>query len=84
VNAGDVLVAFDERRAGEALLARLEKERKPGSAVKVTVFRRDILETHRVRLGGRRASVWKIEALSDVPAGARRLKKRWLKTRVSA
>ena len=29
-----------------------------------TVFRRDVLETHRVRLGGRRASVWKIDALA--------------------
>ncbi len=84
LNAGDALVAFDARRAGEELIARLEKERKPGSAVKVTVFRRDILETHRVRLGGRRASVWRIEALPDASSGAKRLKKRWLKTRVSA
>jgi predicted metalloprotease with PDZ domain len=84
VSAGDVLVSFDARRAGEELLARLEKERKPGSAVEVAVFRRDVLETHRVRLGARRASVSKIEALPDAPAGARRLKKRWLKTRVSA
>lgn len=84
VNAGDVLVAFDERRAVEELIARLEKELKPGSAVRVTVFRRDILGTHRVRLGARRASVWKIEDLPDAPAGAGRLKKRWLKTRVSA
>ena len=84
VNAGDVLVAFDARRASEELIARLEKERKPGSAVKVTVFRRDILETHSVRLGRRRASVWRIEALPDAPAGAHRLKKRWLKTNVSA
>jgi predicted metalloprotease with PDZ domain len=84
VSAGDVLVALDARRAGEELVARLEKERKPGSAMVVTVFRRDILETHRVRLGGRRASVWRIEAPPDPPAGARRLKKRWLKTNVSA
>jgi predicted metalloprotease with PDZ domain len=84
VNAGDVLVAFDARRAGEELIARLEKERKPGSAVKVTVFRRDILESIRVRLGERRASVWKVQALQEAPASARRLKKRWLKTRVSA
>jgi predicted metalloprotease with PDZ domain len=83
VNAGDVLVAFDARRADEELIARLEKERKPGSAVKVTVFRRAILETYRVRLGWRRASVWRIEALPDAPTGARRLKKSWLKTRVS-
>jgi predicted metalloprotease with PDZ domain len=84
VNAGDVLVAFDARRAGGDLIARLEKERKPESAVLVAVFRRDILETHCVRLGKRRASVWRIEAVPDAPAGARRLKKRWLKTRVSA
>ncbi len=84
VNAGDVLVAFDALRAGEELIARLEKEKKPGNSVTVTVFRREILETFRVRLGGRRASVWRIEALPDASAGARRLKKRWLKTRVSA
>jgi hypothetical protein len=79
-----VLVAFDARRAREELIARLEKERKPGSAVEIAVFRRDVLEHHRVRLGGRRACVWRIEALPDAPAGARRLKRRWLKTRVSA
>ena len=64
MSAGDVLVALDARRAGEELVARLEKERKPGSSVKVTVFRRDVLETHRVRLGGRRASVWRIETVA--------------------
>ena len=69
VNAGDVLVALDGLRATEELIAGLEKERKPGSRVAVTVFRRDVLETHRVRLGARRASVWKIEALADAPAG---------------
>ncbi|MGZ6988852.1 MAG: M61 family metallopeptidase, partial [Thermoanaerobaculia bacterium] len=84
VNAGDVVVAVDARRAGEELISRLEKELRPGSVVKVTVFRRDVLRTHRVRVGGRRASVWKIEALPDAPAGARRLKKAWLRTRVSA
>ncbi|MFI5119634.1 MAG: M61 family metallopeptidase [Thermoanaerobaculia bacterium] len=84
VNAGDVLVALDGRRACEELLSRLEKERKPGSSVTVAVFRRDVLETHRVSLAGRRASVWRIEALPDAPAGARRLKNRWLRSRVSA
>jgi predicted metalloprotease with PDZ domain len=78
VSAGDVLVAVDGLRATEELVARLEKERKPGSRVDVTVFRRDVLETHRVRLGGRRASVWRIDALADAPANARRLKRRWL------
>jgi predicted metalloprotease with PDZ domain len=78
VNAGDLLVALDGLRATEELVARVEKERKPGSRVAVTVFRRDVLGTHRVRLGGRRASVWKIDALADALPGARRLKKRWL------
>jgi predicted metalloprotease with PDZ domain len=78
VNAGDLLVAVDGIRATEELVARLEKERKPGTAVDVSVFRRDALRTHRVRLGGRRASVWKIEALAASPSGARRLKARWL------
>ncbi|MCM3875875.1 MAG: PDZ domain-containing protein, partial [Thermoanaerobaculia bacterium] len=71
VNAGDLLVAVDGLRATEELVARLEKERKPGSRVAVTVFRRDVLETYRVGLGARRASVWRIEALADAPAGAR-------------
>ena len=83
LSAGDVLVALDGRRATEELVARLEKERKPGNVAAVTVFRRDALETHRVRLGGRRASVWKIDALADAPADARRLKRRWL-ARISA
>jgi predicted metalloprotease with PDZ domain len=83
VNAGDHLVAVDGLRATEELVARLEKERKPKSRVDVTVFRRDVLGTHRVRLGGRRASVWKIDALADAPPEARRLKKRWL-ARLSA
>jgi predicted metalloprotease with PDZ domain len=78
VNAGDLLVAVDGLRATEELLVRLEKERKPGSRVAVMVFRRDVLGTHRVSLGGRRASVWKIDALADALPGARRLKKRWL------
>jgi len=78
VSAGDALVAVDELRATEELVARLEKERNPGSRVDVTVFRRDVLETHRVLLGGRRASVWRIDALADAPADARRLKRRWL------
>ena len=78
VNAGDLLVALDGFRATEELVARLEKERKPGSRVAVTVFRRDVLETHGIRLGGRRASDWRIEALADAPADARRLKRRWL------
>ncbi|HEX7614437.1 MAG TPA: PDZ domain-containing protein [Thermoanaerobaculia bacterium] len=80
VNAGDLLVAVEGRRATEELVVRLEKERKPGSRVDVTVFRRDVLETHRVGLGGRRASVWKIEDAVDAPRDARRLKKRWLAT----
>ena len=84
VNAGDVLVALDGLRASEELVARLEKERKPRSPVDVAVFRREVLETHRVRLGGRRASVWRIEPAPGAAAGARRLKRRWLKTRVSA
>jgi predicted metalloprotease with PDZ domain len=80
VNAGDLLVAVEGLRATEELVVRLEKERKPGSRVDVTVFRRDVLETHRVGLGGRRASVWKIEDAVDAPRDARRLKKRWLAT----
>lgn len=84
VNAGDVLVAVDGFRASEETVARLEKERKPGSTVVVTVFRRDLLETHRVRLGRRRASTWKIDVEPEAPPGARRLKKRWLRARVSA
>lgn len=83
VSAGDHLVAVDGLRATEDLVVRLEKERKPESRVDVTVFRRDVLETHRVRLGGRRASVWKIDARADAPPEARRLKKRWL-ARLSA
>lgn len=78
VNAGDHLVAVDGLRATEELIARLEKERKPKSRVDVTVFRRDVLARLLVRLGGRRASVWKIDALVDAPPEARRLKKRWL------
>ena len=78
VNAGDVLVAVEGLRATEESLARVEKERKPGTRVAVTVFRRDALETRPVQLGPRRASVWKIEALADTPATARRLKTRWL------
>lgn len=84
VNPGDVLVAIDAFRASEELLARLEKERKPGSSVTVTAFRRDLLETHRVRLGGRRASAFRIEPAPEPAPAARRLKKRWLRTRVSA
>jgi predicted metalloprotease with PDZ domain len=80
VNVGDLLVAVDGLRATEELVARLEKERKPGSRVAVTVFRRDVLGTHLVGLGGQRASVWRIEALADAPAGARRLKRRWLES----
>jgi predicted metalloprotease with PDZ domain len=81
VNAGDVLVALDGRRASEDLVARVEKERRPGSTLAVTVFRRDVLEAHRVRLASRRAFAWKIEALEAAPAEARRLKRRWLATR---
>ncbi|HEX7528184.1 MAG TPA: peptidase M61, partial [Thermoanaerobaculia bacterium] len=77
-NAGDHLVAVDGLRAIEEVVARLEKERKPKSRVEVTVFRRDVLARLLVRLGGRRASVWKIDALVDAPPEARRLKKRWL------
>jgi predicted metalloprotease with PDZ domain len=84
VNAGDVLVAVGGHRASEESVARFEKERKPGTLVLVTVFRRDLLETHRVRLGERRASVFRIDALPGASAGARRLKKRWLKTSLSA
>ncbi|MGZ6989330.1 MAG: M61 family metallopeptidase, partial [Thermoanaerobaculia bacterium] len=84
VNAGDVLVAVDGFRASEEAVSRLEKERKPGSTVVVTVFRRDLLGAHRVRLGRRRASNWRIEVEPEAPAGARRVKKRWLKTLVSA
>jgi len=84
VNAGDVLVAVEGLRASEESVARFEKERKPGASALVTVFRRDLLEMHRVRLGERRASVFRIDALPGAGAGARRLKKRWLKTSVSA
>ena len=84
VNAGDVLVALDGFRASEEAVTRLEKERKPGSTVVVTVFRRDLLETHRVRLGRRRASIWRIDVEPEAPPSARRVKKRWLRARVSA
>jgi predicted metalloprotease with PDZ domain len=84
VNAGDVLVAVDGFRASEEAVSRFEKERKPGSTVVVTVFRRDLLETHHVRLGRRRASTWKIDVEPEAPPSARRLKKRWLRARVSA
>ncbi len=83
VNAGDLLVAVDGLRATEDLVARLETERKPESHVDVAVFRRDVLGMHRVRLGKRRASVWKIDDLAGASADARRLKKRWL-ARLSA
>ncbi|MEO8586732.1 MAG: PDZ domain-containing protein [Acidobacteriota bacterium] len=83
VNAGDLLVALDGIRATEDLVARLEKERRPGSRVAVTVFRRDVLATLRIRLDARRASVWKIDALADATPEARRLKARWLR-RLSA
>jgi len=42
------------------------------------------LETHHVRLGRRRASTWKIDVEPEAPPSARRLKKRWLRARVSA
>lgn len=78
VNAGDQLAALGGLRATEELVLRIEKERTPGSSVDVAVFRRDVLETHRIRLGRRRASEWRIEALANAPLGARRLKARWL------
>jgi predicted metalloprotease with PDZ domain len=84
VNAGDVLVAVEGLRASEESVARFEKERKPDTTALVTIFRRDLLEMHRVRLGERRASVFRIDALPGARAGARRLKNRWLKTSVSA
>ncbi len=83
VSAGDVLVAVEGLRASEESVARFEKERRPGATALVTVFRRDLLEMHRVRLGERRASVFRIDALPGAKAAARRLKKRWLKTSVS-
>jgi predicted metalloprotease with PDZ domain len=79
-----VLVAVDGFRASEEAVSRFEEERKPGSTVVVTVFRRDLLETHHVRLGRRRASTWKIDVEPEAPPSARRLKKRWLRARVSA
>ncbi len=78
VSPGDVLVALDGFRASEESVAKLERERNPGESVRVTVFRRDVLETYRLELGKRRAAVWRIEEDAEAPTAARRLRRRWL------
>ena len=78
VNAGDELVAVDGVKATEESLKRIACDIAPGTRVRVTVFRRDRLATHRVALGARKAGAWRIEPATGAPAAARRLARRWL------
>ncbi len=78
VNAGDEIVAVDGVRASEDFLRRKTIEAGPGTRVRVTVFRRDRLQTFVVALGARKAGLWKIKPSPDAPASAKRFARRWL------
>jgi predicted metalloprotease with PDZ domain len=84
VSAADEIVALDGIRATEDILRRMAVERPPLRPVRVTVFRREQLRSHSLVLGARKDGQWKIVGLKDASPAAGRLKKRWLKTRVSA
>jgi len=75
ISAGDVIVAVDGLRAGQAGLDQAIAKRRPGESVTIHAFRRDEMMTFEVRLKRADADT----CVLAEPAGARaRLLERWL------
>jgi predicted metalloprotease with PDZ domain len=84
VSAADEIVAVDGVRASEDFLRRRAIEARPGSRVRVSVFRRERLRSLDLILGARKAGVWKIAPLPKAAPAAKRLARRWLRVPVGA
>ncbi len=78
VSAGDELVAADGFRVDDELLKRLERDRLPGSALRLHLFRRGRLVELPLVLGERRAFTYEIRVDPAAPPEARSLFAAWL------
>ncbi len=78
LNAGDQIVAINNKRATrEFLLARLA-ERKPGEVLNLTIFRFDGLSTVVIKLGGRINAAYRIVPVDSPSDQQRQIYKSWL------
>ena len=78
LNAGDQIVAFNGARASlEFVLTRLG-EKKPGDAVRLTIFRFDDLRVLEIKLGVARAADFRIVSVANPNEQQKQIYQAWL------
>jgi predicted metalloprotease with PDZ domain len=78
MSAGDVLIALDGLRLGNASLDDMLARRKPGDKVRLHAFRRDELMRFEVELAAARLSSVRLSRRRHAPKAAVALRKGWL------
>ena len=78
LNAGDEIVAMDNRRVTREFFNARMAEKKPGDPVSLTIFRFDDLSTLFIKLGERREVTYRIVPLPNATEAQKRIYRGWL------
>jgi predicted metalloprotease with PDZ domain len=78
LNTGDQIVALDNMRVTRDFFNTRIAEKKPGDLINLTIFRFDNLSTLLIKLGGRRAGVYRIVPLPQQTEDQKKLYRSWL------
>ena len=78
LNAGDQIVAMDNRRVTREFFNARMAEKKPGDSLSLTIFRFDDLSTLFIKLGERREVTYRIVPLSNATEVQKRIYRGWL------
>ncbi|HEV8202762.1 MAG TPA: PDZ domain-containing protein [Pyrinomonadaceae bacterium] len=78
LNAGDEIVAMDNRRVTRDFFNARMAEKKPGDPLSLTIFRFDDLSTLFIKLGERREGTYRIVPLPNATEAQKRIYRGWL------
>jgi len=78
LNAGDQIVAMDNRRVTSEFFNARMAEKKPGDPLSLTIFRFDDLSTLFIKLGERREGTYRIVPLPNATEAQKRIYRGWL------
>jgi predicted metalloprotease with PDZ domain len=78
LNAGDQIVAMDNRRVTKEFFDARMAEKKPGDPLSLTIFRFDDLSTLFIKLGERREGTYRIIPLPNATEAQKRIYRGWL------
>src|ERR1043165_2209727 len=81
LNAGDEIVAMDNRRVTRDFFNARTAEKKPGDLINLTIFRFDDLSTLLIKLGERREGTYRIIQLPNTTEAQKRVYRSWLRIR---